>query len=293
MEMLALVKGGSESRWIRAFVRTPSSPASRRLLVDAFEIRINCRHGAPAPPSADPAAAPSAEAMANTTPLVLDSVFFPFGKEPRQFDTFYLGSKEAFSKKGADVVLDFEMADTTFTALSRGARRSLRGRVLAGVAQDGALYLLQVDATHRCDRQVPRTGAAAAAACRRRRQSAGVPAQPSAARARCPSGTTRRIPTVSWSRQRGDAVWVWRENSDRARMTVDGSRSAPCRSTAASRRRRSTTSSISPTRRTLLALRGGQLSRAQVAGRGAVDSRRARRMARTPSCSTRSRQCSM
>ena len=60
--------------------------------------------------------------MANTTPLVLDSVFFPFGKEPRQFDAFYLGSKEAFSKKGADVTLDFEMADTTFTRLtsSRG-----------------------------------------------------------------------------------------------------------------------------------------------------------------------------
>jgi hypothetical protein len=143
MEMLELVKG-SESRWIRASAGTVKADQPP-LLVDAFEIRINCTHGAPLPSSADAsAAAPAAEAMANTTPLVLDSVFFPFGKEPRQFDTFYLGSKEAFSKKGADVVLDFEMADSTFTALAAVSGGAFADPVLAGVAQDGALYLLQV-----------------------------------------------------------------------------------------------------------------------------------------------------
>jgi hypothetical protein len=142
MEVLELAKG-SESRWIRASVGTV--PASHPpLLVDAFEVRINCAHGAPLPAGPD-APAPSAEAMVNTTPLVLDSVFFPFGKEPRQFDTFYLGSKEAFSKKGADVVLDFEMADTTFTTLI--AVRAGTTEVLAGVAQDGALYLLEMNAS--------------------------------------------------------------------------------------------------------------------------------------------------
>ena len=38
---------------------------------------------------------------------MLDDVFFPLGKEPRQFDAFYLGSQEAFSKKGATVQLCF------------------------------------------------------------------------------------------------------------------------------------------------------------------------------------------
>ena len=85
--------------------------------------------------AAPTAAAPPAEAMANTTPLVLDSVFFPLGKEPRQFDAFYLGSKEAFSKKGAKVQLCFEMADPTFTALSAVREGTFAERVLAGVAQ--------------------------------------------------------------------------------------------------------------------------------------------------------------
>ena len=143
VELLELVKG-SESRWIRASAATVK-PDQPPLLVDGFEIRINCGYGAPPPSSAAAsAAAPSAEAMANTTPLVLDSVFFPFGKEPRQFDTFYLGSKEAFSKKGADVVLDFELADTTFTALSAVRGGAFPDPVFAGVAQDGGLYLLEV-----------------------------------------------------------------------------------------------------------------------------------------------------
>jgi hypothetical protein len=84
--------------------------------------------------------------MANTTPLVLNDVFFPLGKEPRQFDAFYLGSMEVFSKKGAEVELDFEMADTTFTTLTAVREGAFAGTVLAGVARDCALHLLDVDA---------------------------------------------------------------------------------------------------------------------------------------------------
>ncbi|MFO1207179.1 MAG: hypothetical protein U1E63_15895 [Burkholderiales bacterium] len=147
IEVLELVKG-KESRWIRASVATVK-PEDRPLLIDAFEIRINCGHGGTAPPSDvdAAAAAPSAEAMSNTTPLVLDGVFFPFGKEPRQFDAFYLGSKEAFSKKDANLVLDFEMADTTFMSLAAVRSGAFKAKVLAGVARDGSLYLLEPDAT--------------------------------------------------------------------------------------------------------------------------------------------------
>lgn len=259
MEMLELVKG-SESRCIRASVATVQ-PEQPPLLVDAFEIRINCSHGARSAPSADPSqAAPSAEAMANTTPLVLDSVFFPFGKEPRQFDTFYLGSKEAFSKKGAAVVLDFEMADTTFTALAAVSGGAFADPVLAGVAQDGALYLLQVKADtgvignfreHGSLRPPLSAGGADV--------SVGVPLD------RRPPG---RPPLWHDAGDPGgfliatsarDAVWVWSENSG----SKDESHWIPFGTVPTTQA--SPTASISDLvyltdTSTLVALRGGQLS---------------------------------
>jgi hypothetical protein len=139
MEMLELVPG-SESRWIRASVATVE-PGGTPLLGDGFEIRVNCEHGAP---GADPAlAAPDAEGMANTTPLVLDNVFFPLGKDPRQFDAFYLGSQEAFSKKGAQVQLCFEIADPNFASLTSLRSGPQPDLFLAGVAADGQLHLFQ------------------------------------------------------------------------------------------------------------------------------------------------------
>jgi hypothetical protein len=142
MEMLELVPG-NESRWIRASVATVE-PGGAPLFVDGFEIRVNCDHGAASAPGADPAlAAPYAEGMANTTPLVLDNVFFPLGKDPRQFDAFYLGSQEAFSKKGAQVQLCFEIADPSFSSLTSLRSGPQPDLFLAGVAADGQLHLFQ------------------------------------------------------------------------------------------------------------------------------------------------------
>jgi hypothetical protein len=136
---------GINSRWIRAYT-TKVTGAPREL--GSLEIRVNCLPLArcPAPASAT-IASPAAEAMANTTPLVLDNVFYPLGKEPRQFDAFYLGSQEAFSKKGAQVQLCFEMADPTFSALSVVREGTFANAVLAGVAKDRALHLFQLNAT--------------------------------------------------------------------------------------------------------------------------------------------------
>lgn len=88
---------------------------------------------------------PAAEAMANTTPLVLDTPFFPLGKEPKQFDAFYLGSQEAFSKKKAEVQLCFQMADLSFAALSTVTvdQPTPGTSIIAGVGQDRFLHLLQ------------------------------------------------------------------------------------------------------------------------------------------------------
>jgi hypothetical protein len=140
------------SRWIAAFAPKVVG-VTPRLNVDSIELRINFSDGdSPhlgCPILGDAPENPSAQAMANTTPLVLggQGVFYPLGKTPRQFDAFYLGSAEAFSKKRADVQLCFGLADPTFAVLSavRGGA-SFAELVVAGVAEDRALHLFNVDA---------------------------------------------------------------------------------------------------------------------------------------------------
>ncbi len=138
---------GKNSRWIRAYVEKVENLGRPLLQVDKLALRINCKPEASACPlnSPTPGTAPPAEAFANTRPLVLGSGFFPIGKEPRQFDAFYLGSQEAFSKVGAEIQLCFEMADPTFAALSAiGGVLSENTSVLAGVGKDRALHLYEL-----------------------------------------------------------------------------------------------------------------------------------------------------
>jgi hypothetical protein len=140
--------GGKNSRWIRAYAKNVSADP---LTSDELSIRVNvagCEDDLPCS-FEDDTPTPLAEAMANTTPLVLDNVFFPLGKEPRQFDAFYLGSQEAFSKPGAKVQLCFQMADPTFSALTAVREGALANQVLVGVARDRALHLLSFDASGR------------------------------------------------------------------------------------------------------------------------------------------------
>jgi hypothetical protein len=137
--------GSTSSRWIRAYTKTASGDPFRtdskiglRVNSTGCDKDITCDDTKDIP-------SPAAEAMANTTPLVLDGTFYPLGKQPKQFDSFYLGSQEAFSKKGADIQLCFQMADLTFAALSTISGTNL----LAGVGQDQALHLLQFDSSSR------------------------------------------------------------------------------------------------------------------------------------------------
>ena len=91
------------------------------------------------------ASGPVAEAMANTTPLVLSEPFFPLGREPRLFDAFYLGSAEAFSKKGATAQLCFEMSDATCRSYSALRTGPLANQILAGIGKDRALHLFKIN----------------------------------------------------------------------------------------------------------------------------------------------------
>ena len=137
---------GKNSRWLRA--RTNKvEPTALPITTDEFSIRVNaagCKNKL-ACPADQPGESPAAEGLANTTPLVLDNVFFPLGKEPRQFDAFYLGSKEAFSKPGAEVQLCFEIADSNFAVLSALRTGPFANQVLGGVAADGHLHLFFFD----------------------------------------------------------------------------------------------------------------------------------------------------
>ncbi|MEO8519793.1 MAG: hypothetical protein ABI603_00435 [Acidobacteriota bacterium] len=134
---------GTSSRWIRARL----AGSSETFTTDQLALRINASECASPPYPADPASpSVAAEGMANTTPLVLTTMFFPLGKEPRQFDAFYLGSEEAFSKPGASAHLCFRMADPRFKALTALHGGSVVDNlVLAGVAADGYLHLLVQD----------------------------------------------------------------------------------------------------------------------------------------------------
>lgn len=143
---------GKSARWIRAFRKTVL-PTDKRFTSEQVALRINssgCPDGDPCPPPVPTATtfaptSPEAEGMANTTPLALNTLFYPLGKEPRQFDAFYLGSKEAFSKTGASIQLCFEMADANFSVLASLRSGSLADKTLAGVAADGRLHLLSFD----------------------------------------------------------------------------------------------------------------------------------------------------
>ncbi|MBV1800626.1 hypothetical protein [Siccirubricoccus sp. G192] len=124
---------GRAGRWIRA------ERAARERALTLRELRIATAFDAE---EASKAGRPPLrfEAFANTVPLVTNTEFYPLGREPRLFDTFYLSCPEAFSKPGAKVTLQFVLADATLGPLvaTSGASSAF------AVAQDGSLYRLDL-----------------------------------------------------------------------------------------------------------------------------------------------------
>jgi hypothetical protein len=150
-EIEILEIAGLKSRWIRC-TTTKLEAQANPFSVDALELKVNCFNGskvrcppvelAPSDPVPD---GPAAEAMANSTPLVLSEPFFPLGREPRLFDAFYLGSAEVFSKKGATTQVCFEMSDATSLAYATVRVGGSAKKFLAGVGRDQALHLFRLD----------------------------------------------------------------------------------------------------------------------------------------------------
>lgn len=102
--------GGVKSRWIRAKL-VGKLPADGGALpeIDTIEIAVT---SVQSDPDEEPGI-PADQGFHNATPLDVgvnpDVGFFPFGLEPRQFDQFYVASKEAFSKREATVTLTFKL----------------------------------------------------------------------------------------------------------------------------------------------------------------------------------------
>lgn len=126
---------GRKSRWIRA----KSNRSSRSLELVGVGIMNNSSLDAKDKKQHELANAVPAEGMANTTPLVLENTFYPLGKTPKQFDAFYLGSQEAFSKKGATVNLKFDMNDRTQARIAALSREPSNNRFV-GIGSDGKFY---------------------------------------------------------------------------------------------------------------------------------------------------------
>lgn len=205
--------GEKTLRWLRAYKKTVAGTDT--FTGEEFSLRINssgCDGLLPCPPQTA-TTSPPAEAMSNTTPLVLDNVFYPLGKEPRQFDAFYLSSQEAFSKIGARVQLCFEMADRTFSALAAVPSTTPQDFILAGVAKDRALHLLKFDST---------TGTLSKFEKREPLQ----PPQPGYLGTAEPGNVVALDPNPPWrlpvwsvpefsflvGTSAGDAIWIWREH---------------------------------------------------------------------------------
>lgn len=123
--------GGTTTRWVRA-TRAAGLPEDVSTARD-IRLSINCDLAANELPEVK-----AIEGIANTTPLVLDSGFYPLGREPRQFDSFYLGSKEAFSKPAAKVTAHFRLGEALRNARAAIAKSST-SYLTFGVGEDGRL----------------------------------------------------------------------------------------------------------------------------------------------------------
>lgn len=90
---------GIKSRWLRC--RALTSITKTTELPSLISVSVTTQN-TPAPPEM---------AFYNDVPLDLSfkAGLYPFGKKPRLFDAFYLGSSEAFSKKGAEIALTFSV----------------------------------------------------------------------------------------------------------------------------------------------------------------------------------------
>ena len=138
LEIKSSKVGPTETRWIRGRLRGKLAPGTVLPVVDSIQVGIQSVPAAKAAGTTN--GIKPDQGFYNATPLDLQVPnvgFLPFGTEPRQFDQFYIASKEAFSKAGAEVKLNFDLdlqtlATPALVNTSAGLRAysvGLRGRL--------------------------------------------------------------------------------------------------------------------------------------------------------------------
>ncbi|MFZ3058848.1 MAG: putative baseplate assembly protein [Candidatus Methanoperedens sp.] len=86
--------------WIYAELNTPI-PKENLPLINTIKASVSITPGSPVPPDL---------AFSNNFQVDLTKDFYPFGERPKFNDTFYIGSKEVFSKKDAIITLKFNFS---------------------------------------------------------------------------------------------------------------------------------------------------------------------------------------
>ena len=153
VEMLEI--DGRNSRWIRA-TRKPHTSLPR---IELTQLALTLNAPLPAPPLPAEARAASApqppesdnvvsiesmpalEGVANNTSVPLNpDPFYPLGKIPRQFDSFYLACPEVFSKPEATTTLALSMAEPALGPLAAASVPGTGVARIVGVGADGSLH---------------------------------------------------------------------------------------------------------------------------------------------------------
>jgi hypothetical protein len=132
------------SRWLKGTVPPKANAATQ---VTNIELVVNpkgCGQTAPCPPGANMQSTVAVQGIANTTPLVLNTTFYPLGREPRLFDAFYLGCPEAFSKPNASVQICLEAQEGTSNSFTAAQATTSNSNILLfGVGNDHFLHRMQ------------------------------------------------------------------------------------------------------------------------------------------------------
>ncbi len=148
---------GKSSRWLRVSMKPGGTNSV--ITTSQLKLKVNCRRALPcSPQKAEDRSKIPIEGLANTTPLVFDAPFFPFGHEPRQFDAFYVGSAEAFTKKRAAVEICLSTTNGAALAHTGAFVGNSTEVVLFGVGKDAHLHRFRsvvVNNTHQAPVRLP------------------------------------------------------------------------------------------------------------------------------------------
>jgi hypothetical protein len=103
---------GIKSRWIRCITLSPSVTQNLKpTATNLQDVKLDTIKVTAIPFTKDATVAGFFPDIAfyNDVPIPTGKDFYPFGKEPYQFDTFYFASQEAFSNKGVPLTLQFKI----------------------------------------------------------------------------------------------------------------------------------------------------------------------------------------